>query len=94
MMEDQIIRECKDIINRQSFSALQEMYAELQESDWSEQPPLDWPYILQKVYIHACLKKKPEIAAWLESLFQTLVDPINQIAYRQTFSYGRYLLRK
>jgi hypothetical protein len=94
MIEDQIIRECKDIINRQSFLALQEMYAELQASDWSEQPPLDWPYILQKVYIHACLKKKPEIAAWLESLFQTLVDPINQIAYRSTFAYGRHLLRK
>ena len=93
-MEDQIIGECKDIINHRDFLALQEFYTSLQESDWSDHPPLDWPYILQKVYIHACLKKKPEIASWLESLFQTIVDPINQIAYRQTFAYGRYLLRK
>ncbi len=93
-LEDQIIRECKEFIERSTLSSLQEYYADLQTYDWSEHPPIDWPYILQKVYIHACLKKKPEIAAWFELLFQTAVDPINRIAYNQTFAYGRYLLRK
>ncbi len=93
-VEDTIIRECKVFVERSTLQSLQEYYQSLQEDyDWSEQP-VDWPYILQKVYLHACLKKKAEIATWLEELFKVAVDPINQIAYRQMFAYGHVLLRK
>lgn len=93
-IEETIIRECKVFIERSTLQSLQEYYRSLQDDyDWSEQA-VDWPYILQKVYLHACLKKKSDMAAWLEELFKTAVDPINQIAYRQTFAYGHVLLRK
>ncbi len=93
-VEDTIIRECKVFVERSTLQSLQEYYRSLQEDyDWSEQP-VDWPYILQKVYLHACLKKKADIATWLEELFKVSVDPINQIAYRQMFAYGHTLLRK
>lgn len=53
---------------------------------------VDIPWLFQKVYLHACLKGRREIAEWLEkSVFPTL-DPISQIAIRQSFSYGRHLL--
>lgn len=92
--EETIIRECKVFIERSTLQSLQEYHQSLQDDyDWSEQA-VDWPYILQKVYLHACLKKKADMAVWLEELFKTAVDPINQIAYRQTFAYGHVLLRK
>jgi ornithine decarboxylase len=39
------------------------------------------------------IKKRRDIAEWLQTLFPQF-DPITQIAYRQMFSYGRYLLAK
>jgi hypothetical protein len=51
------------------------------------------PDLYQKVYLHACLKKRRAIAEWLQTLF-TKFDPITKIAYRQMFPYGRYLLAR
>jgi len=54
----------------------------------------DWPTLFQKVYLHTCLKKKDDIAAWLQNEVYTIMDPIQQIALRQVFPYGRHLLNK
>lgn len=56
--------------------------------------PNHWAWIYQKAYLHACLHKRVPIATWLESLFGTLLNPMEQIAYRHTLNYGRALLRK
>ena len=91
-MEEQVVRECKSLINRgASLESLQEYYRGFQETDFGTD--IDAPYILQKVYIHACLRKRPDIADWLTPMFASL-DPISHIAYRQTLNYGRFLLRK
>jgi hypothetical protein len=93
-MEHAIIAECKEIITHKTLSVLQAWYDNLMtEYDWAE-TRVDWPYIFQKIYIHACLKKKRDMADWLEALFKEKVDPINQIAYKHSFTYGRHLLRK
>ena len=55
---------------------------------------IDWAYTFQKVYLHSCLKKRAEIADWLEKEVFVLLDPLQQIALRQTFAYGRHLLRQ
>ena len=54
----------------------------------------DWPYVFHRVYLHACLKKKKEIAEWLQTALYPFMDPIQQIALRQIFVYGRHLLSK
>ena len=93
-MENAIIAECKEIITRKTLCVLQAWYDNLMtEYDWSE-TPVDWPYVFQKLYIHACLKKKRDMADWLEALFKEKVDPINQIAYKHSFTYGQHLLNK
>ena len=84
-MEESLLRECKEYINANKFEEFQEFYRELTESDWAN--------LYQKVYLHACLKKKHQIAEWLETLF-TQFPPITQIAYRQLFFYGYVLLRR
>jgi hypothetical protein len=74
----------KHLIERGDLAAFQEYLAEVEMVDWA----------FQKLYLHACLKGRREIAEWLEkSVFPTL-DPIVQIALRQGFAYGRHLLRK
>jgi hypothetical protein len=89
-MEESLVKECKIMINEgadtEDLQAMFEYHKEQLEN-------VDWPYVLQKVYIHACLKKKAILAQWLQEQFQ-YIDPINQIAYRQTFAYGKHLLQK
>jgi hypothetical protein len=92
--EASIIHECKAAINADDFKELQGLYEDFMLTDWSPAGPPDWAFVLQKVYIHACLKKRRDAAAWLEQLFLTRVDPINQIAYRHTLNYGHVLLRR
>jgi hypothetical protein len=90
-MEIALLHECKEYINANKFEEFKDFYKELTESEFETQP--DWANLYQKVYLHACLKKRAEIAEWLESLF-TQFPPITQIAYRQMFFYGHVLLRR
>jgi hypothetical protein len=85
-MED-FIKTCKLLIEENNLPALQDYYLE------NKDEPFAWEYAYQKIYLHACLKKKREIAEWMKDLFPTF-DPIQQIALRQMFSYGKYLLAK
>ena len=88
----QITEEIKEIINKKDFKELQNYWMELQNTEFP--CVIDWTTLFQKVYLHACLKGSTDIATWLEKeIFQQL-DPIQQIALRQVFPYGRYLLRK
>ncbi len=74
----------KHLIECGDLKTFQDYVAEVEMVDWA----------FQKLYLHACLKGRKEIAEWLEqSVFPTM-DPIVQIALRQGFAYGRYLLRK
>ncbi len=81
------IKDCKVLIEKDNLEGLQEMYNEMSGENYA------WEYIYQKLYLHACLKKKRRIVEWMNSLFQ-LMDPIQQIGLRQMFSYGKYLLAK
>lgn len=81
------LKDCKTLIEKENLEGLQEFYAE----NASENYP--WEYIYQKLYLHACLKKKHKIVEWLNCMFEQF-DPIQKIALRQMFSYGRYLLAK
>ena len=91
-MSKEIIEICKKYIEENNLDYLQLYYKELVSSMNFED--LDWPSIFQKLYLHACLRKKPEIAQWFESALYPTMDPIQQIALRQIFPYGRYLLGK
>ena len=86
---DSILQECKEYINANKIEEFKEYYEYIITTDVE----LDWATLFQKVYIHACLKKRKEIAEWLTTLFPQF-DLITQIAYRQVFFYGRWLLSK
>ena len=58
-----------------------------------QESKLPWDTLFKDLYLHACLKKQRRIVDWLIALYETL-PPIQKIALRQTFAYGRYLLSK
>lgn len=88
------LRDIKQLIERDDLDGVQTVYSELVASEAEvDTAEIDWTTLFKDCYLHACLKKKPRIATWFESIFKDF-DPIQQIALRQTFSYGRYLLRR
>ena len=92
MIEDDLIREVKPLVEQGDLQTLKLKWEEYHEdTDFGRE--LAWDYLFQKIYLHAALKKKQDICQWLDDLFLTF-DPIQQIAMRQMFSYARYLLRK
>ena len=82
------VLECKEFINKGELEGLQ-----LFVLDYLEDTKIAWEYVIQKLYVHACLKKQPAIAAWITEQIARL-DPIQQIAIRQMFPYGRWLLAR
>jgi hypothetical protein len=76
----------KRLVERGDLAALEAAFQEIEDAN------VDWPTLFQKVYLHACLKGQKEIAQWLEKTVFPTLDPIQQIALRQGFAYGRYLL--
>ena len=85
-----ILDDCKALVTAGDLQGLQEYYADARNMEYLAS---NWQYLYQKVYLHACLKKKVEIADWLTSLFPTF-DQVSQIAMRQIFPYGRHLLAR
>ena len=89
-MVEVVIGNFKHYIDAGSLVACQQYLQELLDTYDSGVP---WDYIFQKVYLHACLKKQKPIVDWLMLVF-TELPPIQQIAVRQIFSYGRTLLAR
>ena len=52
-MTEDLIYTFKELINKNDFVGFQ-AYAEFAQTEYTNVP---WEYVLEKVYIHACLKK-------------------------------------
>jgi hypothetical protein len=91
-MDDELIRTCKGWIDLKNTTGLQTCILEMMETEYPREP--DWPYIFHRVYLHACLKGLTDAALWLQTTIYPKMDPIQQIALRQIFPYGRTLLAK
>jgi hypothetical protein len=90
-ISDSVLFICKDHVGRGELVELQDTLAEaMSEKDYY----VDWPVVFQKLYLHACLKGWVEIAEWMEHHFFKQLDPLHQIALRQTFAYGHTMLRR
>ncbi len=90
-MNDPRIHECKDRINHNDLFGLKE---NLQRYLIDDAEPPDWTVLFYRVYLHACLRGRAEIAEWLEKEVYPLLDTQAQLYLRQTFAYGRHLLRR
>ncbi len=86
------IQDIKELINKNNLDAVKNYINELLINDGEHL--MDPAYIFQKVYLHACLLKREEIATYLREDCFILLPPMQQIAIRQCFPYGRVLLAK
>lgn len=91
-MNQDILRTCKKYIDANDMEGIHKQYRELMHTEFPEEP--DWAWIFQKAYLHACLRGRVEMSKWLHEALFPMLDPIQQIALRQVFPYGRYLLAK
>ena len=83
-----ILSEAKRCVDADKLESLKEIWAEVSDCDE------DWVSLFQKIYIHACLKGRDQIADWMQTTIFPQLDPIQQIAVRQTFAYGNHLLKR
>ena len=88
MDTDTLIKRFKTFVETDDLSSAVIFFEELQTEE-----DIPWDYVYQKVYLHACLKKQRRFVDWMNSLFERLA-PIEKIALRQMFAYGRYLFNK
>lgn len=88
--EDLIILEIKKYINEGDLNSMQLRWEQYERESGCH---VAWDFVFQKIYIHACLKKKKDIVEWLDILFLKF-NPIIKIALRQMFPYSKYLLNK
>ncbi len=86
------LTDLKQMVERENLVGLHEYFAMVLTGELDS--AADWDYLFQKVYLHACLKKKNVIAEWLEKEVFPQLPPIQAMAIRQVFPYGRYLLKK
>lgn len=90
----EILAIAKERIENGDLDSIQHIYLDILNTEYPSGQEPDIGYLFHKLYIHACLKGQPIIADWLtSSLFQNM-DPIQQIALRQIFPYGRLLLSR
>ncbi len=92
-MELSIISELKVFINDGNCEGFIDLWKEL-NNDTEFEKPVAWDYVFQKVYIHACLKKRVDISEYLEKEVYVNMEELYKIALRTVFPYGKSLLRK
>jgi hypothetical protein len=83
----ELVRELKTMVERDNLEGLVDYLEAYQESD------IPWDTLFKDIYVHACLKKQQRIVDWLVQLYEKM-PPIQKIALRQIFAYGRHLLGK
>jgi hypothetical protein len=90
----EIIHAAKDRINNGDLHGIQQIYLNILNTEYATNEEPDVGYLFHRLYLHACLKGQPTIADWLTTALFNNMDPIQQIALRQIFPYGRLLLSR
>ena len=94
-MQNNIISSGKEYIDINNIALLKELHNKIynfntnKDSDYK----LNFQYIYKTLLLYACTKKKKKSIKFLADLYFTF-DDISRIALRQTFFYGKYLLKK
>lgn len=86
------LSDLKKLVEKSAIASLQDAFQQILSG--SLEADVEWDYLFQKVYLHACLKGEKRIASWMEDEVFPKLPVIQQVAIRQVFSYGRHLLCK
>lgn len=86
------LSDLKVLVERSALPSLRECFRQFLTGELETEE--GWDFIFQKVYLHACLKGKRDVANWMETEVFGALPVIQQVAIRQVFAYGHVLLKK
>jgi hypothetical protein len=90
--DEQVIHRCKTLLDDNQQYEFFEYCVQILQITTNTR--LDLPLIFHRVYLHACLRGRKEVADWMRNTLFPRMDPIQQIGLRQIFPYGNHLLSK
>ncbi len=84
-MDRHILQQGLDCVRSNDVDGLRELSASLPSYVSRE-------YLFQRIYLSACVNKRPEIRAWLMELYEHM-DPVSKIGLKPTLTYGKYVCK-
>ena len=92
-MDKIFISRGKEAISLDNALILQDLYNTIRNKQRNVEYQINFQYIYQKLLLHACIKEAKECIIFLFNLYRNKFDDISKIALRQSFFYGKYLLK-
>ena len=83
----------KEAISINNVSILQDLYDNIKNKQKNVEYQINFQYIYQKLLFHACIKEAKDCVIFLLNLYLNKFDDVSKIALRQSFFYGKYLLK-
>ena len=90
---EEIIKTCKIYIKNSDLDMLKTYYINLQDPEILAVGGIAYEFIYQKIFLYTCITGADEILKWLSEMYFEFYD-VSKIALRQSFFYGKYLLKK
>ena len=88
---DDLLAECKFYVDKDKLDCLKQLLNELLNEQDQLEYRVNYEWLWQKIYLHACSKKKVEICTWLETVYSEYFDEVTKIALRPTMVYAKYM---
>ena len=83
----------KEAITLNNVSILQDLYDSIENKQKDLEYQINFQYIYQKLLFHVCIKESKDCIIFLLNLYLNKFDDVSKIAIRQSFFYGKYLLK-
>ncbi|MDC0230361.1 hypothetical protein OAK19_00210 [Aureispira] len=83
----------KKAISLNNVPILQGLYDNIENKQRDVEYQINFQYIYQKLLFHACIKEAKDCIIFLLNLYLNNFDDVSKIALRQSFFYGKYLLK-
>lgn len=87
-----VLADGKYLINHHDLVGLDHLYQDIKTPDAEYR--LNYSYIFQKLFIHACATESKEIIIYLIQMYFEIFNSVTQIALRQSFFYGKYMIKR
>tara|TARA_B100000686_G_scaffold353097_1_gene457321 strand:+ start:858 stop:1190 length:333 start_codon:yes stop_codon:yes gene_type:complete len=92
-MNKVFIDQGKEAISLNNVPILQRLYDSIKNKQKEVEYQINFQYIYQKLLYYACIKEAKDCIIFLLNLYLHKFDDVSKIALRQSFFYGKYLLK-
>lgn len=92
-MDKVFLTEGKKHINLHYVNGLKELCQNIENNINTSEYQINFQNIFQKLLLHACTKNSKECIIFLINLYFEKFDVVTKIALRQSFFYGKYLIK-